>query len=100
MEPNVSPLERAFVLARSGRFASIGEIKLRLQFEGYSIAQVTGPQLNAQLQACIDEARKLPLCKPRQRLKERVGIPSGTGGARHWDRKSRATEVAFKRLSD
>lgn len=50
-------LERAFELARSGRFANASDIKRALVAEGYSVAQFTGRTLTKQLRAAIDEAR-------------------------------------------
>jgi hypothetical protein len=49
MEPNVTALERAFALARSGRCRSVKEIRARLQAEGYSQNVVVGRYLLAQL---------------------------------------------------
>jgi hypothetical protein len=50
-------LERAFELARSGRFASAADIRRALAAEGYSLAQFTGRTLSRQLKAEIDSAR-------------------------------------------
>ena len=49
MKPNVNTLERAFELARTGEFAKIDQIKVRLQQEGYASALVVGKYLAAQL---------------------------------------------------
>jgi arginine repressor len=58
-DPNVTPLERAFELARSGEFSNVAEIKKRLQREGFETAQVTGAtltkQLNEIMRACADK---------------------------------------------
>jgi hypothetical protein len=54
MEPNISPLERAFELARSGECRSIEAIRKRLAREGYSTTQLYGRALLAQLKALID----------------------------------------------
>jgi hypothetical protein len=56
MDHNVSVLERAFQLASSGECRSVMDIKRRLSSEGYSLAQVTGPVLNKQLQQLIQDA--------------------------------------------
>jgi hypothetical protein len=56
MDHNVSVLERAFQLARSGSCRSVMDIKRRLSSEGYSLGQVTGPVLNKQLQQLIQGA--------------------------------------------
>ena len=49
MKPNVNTLERAFELARTGEFAKIDQIKMRLQQEGYPSTLVAGKYLSAQL---------------------------------------------------
>ena len=54
-----TPLERAFEMARSGQYASAGDIKRSLVAEGYSVAQFTGRTLNDQLSAAIKEAKAL-----------------------------------------
>jgi len=58
MEPNVSALERAFALARSGKCVSVGDIKKRLHSEGYSSTKIEGQALHTQLAALIGEARR------------------------------------------
>jgi hypothetical protein len=64
--PNITPIERAFHLARSGRCKTTGDIQSRLKAEGYPTEQIVGPTLMKQLQAIIDgkacppaESRKL-----------------------------------------
>ncbi len=57
MDANKSAIERAFELARSGRFETVESIKDRLRREGYSDGQVFGPLLLKQLRALISEAR-------------------------------------------
>ncbi len=57
MDANVSALERAFALARSGKCVSVGDLKKRLHVEGYSSDQITGQALHTQLAALIQEAR-------------------------------------------
>jgi hypothetical protein len=49
MKPNVNTIERAFELARTGEFARIDQIRVRLQQEGYASALVVGKHLSAQL---------------------------------------------------
>jgi hypothetical protein len=56
MEPNVSALERAFALARSGKCVSVGQIKQQLHAEGYSSTQIEGQALHTQLAGLIQEA--------------------------------------------
>ena len=53
-------IERAYELARSGSWATIGAIKQKLQSEGYSEidAYLDGPQLRAALRALIADAQK------------------------------------------
>jgi hypothetical protein len=58
VDPNVSDLERAFQLARSGRYASLEEIRKRLRSEGYSDKQIIGKGLTKQLLALIHAARR------------------------------------------
>ena len=53
--PNMSPLERAFQLARSGRCKTTADIQLGLKAEGYPTDQVIGPTLLKQLRAVIDD---------------------------------------------
>ena len=57
MDENTSVLERAFELAKSGKYPSVEDIGRRLLAEGYSIEQVTGRQLKIQLRALIRTAR-------------------------------------------
>jgi hypothetical protein len=57
MEPDKSAIERAFELARTGRFLDVSEIKDRLRNEGYFTDTVTGPTLRTQLKAMIEAAR-------------------------------------------
>lgn len=56
MVPNKTPLERAFELARSGRFENVSAIKTELSAEGYSVAQVTGPMLMRQIRDVLKAA--------------------------------------------
>ena len=60
MDPNVSTLERAFQLAASRRYATVGEIKLCLQKEGYRQELIEGPVLYGQLTEAIAKARSTP----------------------------------------
>lgn len=55
MDSNVTALERAFSLAKSGACTTVGEIRIALKAEGYTIEQIIGPALNRQLKALIDE---------------------------------------------
>jgi hypothetical protein len=57
METNKTALERAFELAKSGKFASISEIKSALVAERYSTEKVTGATLNKQLRELIASSR-------------------------------------------
>jgi hypothetical protein len=49
MDPNISVLERAFQLAKTGLYPTIGIIKKQLQKEGYWAAQIEGRVLHRQL---------------------------------------------------
>lgn len=53
MGPNVTAVERAFQLAKTGRYASVGSIKLQLKDEGYSSHQIEGRVLHRQLAEII-----------------------------------------------
>ena len=59
MDPKVSAIEMAFVIARSGHAATIEEIKTALRKQGYAPDQIEGPQLRSQLKAIIKSARQL-----------------------------------------
>jgi hypothetical protein len=56
MKPNVSALERAFELARTGRFTTIDDLKRKLRDEGYPLGQLVGPYLLKQLQQVMMES--------------------------------------------
>ena len=58
MEPNVTPIERAFELARLGIFLQVTEIKERLREEGYFTESITGPTLHTQLKSIMQTAQK------------------------------------------
>lgn len=49
MQSNKTTLERAFELARSGKYRTIRELIRELSSEGYSAEQVEGKQVRAQL---------------------------------------------------
>lgn len=53
MEPYVTVVERAFQLAKTGKYASVGSIKLQLRDEGYSPHQIEGRVLQRQLAEII-----------------------------------------------
>lgn len=59
-------LERAFILARSGECASVGEIRMRLKKERCDAveAHLSGPSISRQLRALCDAARKAPVIEP------------------------------------
>jgi len=59
MQANTTAIERAFELAKSGRYLNVGEIKYRLHVEGYFADAITGTQLCDQLKAIIHTARKV-----------------------------------------
>jgi hypothetical protein len=59
MDPNVTPLERAFQLAKTGQFLDVAGIKLRLKQEGYAQDQIQGRSLYRQLQGIIRGALSL-----------------------------------------
>src|SRR5436305_599476 len=47
-------IERAFQLARSGKFESVGQIQKQLSREGFDASRVAGPTLVAQLNKLIN----------------------------------------------
>ena len=55
-------LERAFDLARSGRYASVQEIRLALKAERFDNveAHLAGPSVGRQLRALCEAARRTP----------------------------------------
>lgn len=60
MDSDITTLERAFQLAKSGGCRSVSDIKKRLQAEGYAVSQVEGSALRKQLMAIIKEATASP----------------------------------------
>ena len=57
MDHHLSPLERAFELARSGSCASMTDIRRKLRSEGYSVVQITGKTISKQMRELISAAR-------------------------------------------
>ena len=57
-QAHTTAIERAFELAKSGRYMSVGQIKYRLHVGGYFADAITGTQLCEQLKALMDTARK------------------------------------------
>jgi hypothetical protein len=53
MDRNITALERAFQLAKSGNHPSVADIKKQLKTEGYSAAQIIGPTLLKQLKSLL-----------------------------------------------
>ena len=60
MDPNVTALERAFQLAKTGQYLGVVEIKQQLNQEGYSHNQIEGRTLIRQLQEIIRVAIQRP----------------------------------------
>jgi hypothetical protein len=58
VDQNITALERAFQLAKSGNVATIDAIRHQLKAEGYSVATVTGNTLTRQLRALIHASQK------------------------------------------
>ena len=56
---SVTTLERAFILARSGDYSSVHEIRLRLKGEGFANVEghLSGRSITKQLRALCVEAR-------------------------------------------
>ncbi len=55
---NVTVIERAFELARSGGFDSLDKIKVRLSREGYDRDQIFGKELSRQLIEAMRQAKR------------------------------------------
>ena len=53
MYSSPTALERAFELAKSGKYSSVAEIKKQLKAERYTLEQITGKSLAKQLAALI-----------------------------------------------
>jgi hypothetical protein len=60
MDPTKTPMERAFEMARSGKYQSASEIKRAISAEGYAASQIEGPMLMRQLRELIQAARAKP----------------------------------------
>lgn len=56
MDQNKTALERAFELAKSGRFQTLAELKKAVAHEGYPPAQMDGSQLRRQLTSLIKDS--------------------------------------------
>jgi hypothetical protein len=67
MEPQVSTVERAFQLTRSGRAQSIAELKGILRKEGYPNGHLDNvPALSKQLRSIMEAARPKPSGQPQR----------------------------------
>jgi len=60
MDPNKSALERAFELARSGRYPTVELIRRAISAEGYFQSQIEGRELTRQLKALITASAGAP----------------------------------------
>jgi hypothetical protein len=58
MDERITPLERAFELAKSGTLSSVPDIKRQPKAEGHSTDQITGGVLTRQLNALIKAAAR------------------------------------------
>ena len=68
MDGKVSALERAFQLARSGRLATVDDIKKQLRQEGYEVSsEYDGSSLRSQLRELIKAAPLDPNAPPSAR---------------------------------
>jgi hypothetical protein len=56
MDITKSAIERAFELAKSGRAASVTELRAIIKAEGYALHEITGPALGRQLRNLIAKA--------------------------------------------
>jgi len=59
LDSRSSTVERAYQLARSGQFRTVGEIKIRVRAEGYydAVAQLEGRTISTALRRLIVQAR-------------------------------------------
>ncbi len=57
MDRSTTTIERAFQLAKSGKFRSVSDIKQRLKAEGFALTQIQGRTLAKQLNALAKDAR-------------------------------------------
>jgi hypothetical protein len=73
MNPNVNTLERAFELARTGQFARINQIRIRLAQEGYRSDLVVGRYLSAQLRELMRSANPTSYGLPSTDSKRQSG---------------------------
>jgi hypothetical protein len=56
MDQTKSALERAFELAKGGTCLNVGEIRQKLNWEGYDTATIDGPALGRQLRGLIQKS--------------------------------------------
>lgn len=56
MKPHTTSLERAFELARSGRYLTMDHIRTKLKAEGYDFRQLEGRVLSKQLVEIMQKA--------------------------------------------
>lgn len=60
MDQNKTALERAFELARSGRYPTVAHIRRAISAEGYSQGQIEGRELSRQLRELIAAVPRTP----------------------------------------
>jgi hypothetical protein len=90
-------LERAFDLARSGRFATLNEIMKLLNQEGYAASQIQGPLLKRQLTGLI-KAASGAVRRPKTRLAS-ARFYVKVAGSKNVLRSSTANRRPWKRAS-
>ena len=56
MQQGKTTIERAFEMARSGRFKDVGGLKIAISREGYAASQISGRTLLKQLREAIQGA--------------------------------------------
>jgi hypothetical protein len=84
MHNDVTSLERAFQLAKSGKCQTVNDIKRQMRLEGYEQDQVMGRQLVGQLTVLIGTAQYKDL--PRKQQKQ---LSAGSSArVRKWRRVS------------
>ena len=58
MRNDITPLERAFEIAKSGTCTSVTQLKAQLKAEGYGLDQICGDSLLKQLKGLMADAKK------------------------------------------
>ena len=93
----MSPIERAFELARSGDYANPGEVKRQLYKEGVDTFQLTGAGLARQLLNLCREAQGKPTLGPKVLKRHKERSPEALS---EYARRSAATRMARRAAAE